>query len=280
LIEKIRARAKELLESERVDVVIGWETGSSEERTRPAFITEASEVDRLVWNRYCFNNLSNYLLREEIRAYGKPAIISKGCDNRAIIVLMQEFQLRRDDVHILGVFCEGMGDNEPLAKCRHCTVHTPRVYDELIGEPRELPPAQEVYDQVRKLEQASAEERWEFWRREFEKCIRCYACRQVCPMCYCRRCIADKNVPQWIPSSAHPVGNFAWNVIRAFHLAGRCIECEECERACPANIKLMLLNRLLEKDVLELYGYEAGKDVDTKPVLNDFRDTDDESFIL
>jgi formate dehydrogenase subunit beta len=267
-----------LLESKHVGVVIGWEEGSSDGRTRPVFITEASEVDRLVWNRYCLNNLSDYLLRDEIRAYGKPAIISKGCDNRAIIVLMQEFQLKREDVYIIGVFCEGVGD-EPPAKCRHCAVHVPRLYDELIGEPRELPPAEDVYDEVRKLEAMTPEERWEFWRREFEKCIRCYACRQVCPMCYCRRCIADKNVPQWIDSSAHAKGNFAWNVIRAFHLAGRCIECGECERACPANIKLMLLNRLLEKEVLELYGYEAGKDVDVKPVLNDFREGDDESFI-
>ena len=128
--------------------------------------------------------------------------------------------------------------------------------------------------------QLSPAERHRFWREQFDKCLRCYACRGACPLCICDRCIAEKNQPQWIETSPHPRGNFAWNMIRAYHLAGRCIECEACETACPANIPLMLLNRTLSRKVKDAFDYEPGKDAEAQPPLRTFRLDDDNSFIL
>lgn len=278
--EKLRQRARELLETKKVGVVIGWAEGSHSQITHPILATLPQDAEKLVWNNFCFNNLSVFLYRAEIRAYGRMGIISKGCDNKAIVGLLQEFQLENRDVYIIGVVCEGMGDPELQEKCRFCNVHTPVIYDELIGEPVDIEYANGEFANVEKLEQMSPEERWEFWQKEFEKCIKCYACRQVCPLCHCRRCITDKNQPQWIDPAPHPLGNFSWNFIRAFHLAGRCIECGECERACPVNIPLMLVNKKMTKDVLELYNYRAGYDPKTVPPIACWRETDDQSFIL
>ena len=90
--------------------------------------------------------------------------------------------------------------------------------------------------------------------------MRCYACRQVCPLCFCERCVADKSRPQWIETAPHPRGNLAWHLTRALHLAGRCVGCGECERACPAGIPLALLNRKVPQVVEERFGYRASDD--------------------
>ena len=47
-----------------------------------------------------------------------------------------------------------------------------------------------------------------WWTEQFERCVKCYACRQVCPLCYCERCIADKNRPVAIATSATSAGQF------------------------------------------------------------------------
>ncbi|MFQ5906941.1 MAG: 4Fe-4S binding protein, partial [bacterium] len=197
---------------------------------------------------------------------------------------------KREDVVIVGVGCEGVVKDfrdwsgkltrENIAsKCLYCKVRTPTTYDYLAGV--EVPPIEQEdpFADVRELESKSVDERRRFWKEQFEKCIRCYACRQVCPFCYCDRCIADKTMPRWIEPSAHGRGNFAWNLIRAMHLAGRCIACDECSRACPACIPLSLLNREIEKEIKEKFGYVAGMDTETAPPLRTYSESDDDSWI-
>lgn len=285
--------AKDLLQGKNAGVVIGYAASKADpERTTPAFVTDPRDADKLVFSPLCVNNLAVYLTKKkpEIQALGKPAIVAKGCDVRSILGLIKEFQLKREDVVIIGVTCRGVvkdsaawngrltKENMPV-KCLYCKVRTPTTYDHLVGE--KVPPVEEddPFDDVKRLQSQSVEERKKFWQHEFEKCIRCYACRQVCPYCYCDRCIADKTMPQWIESSAHERGNFSWNIIRAMHLAGRCIGCEECSRACPAGIPLNLLNRDAEKEIKDKFGYVAGMDTETAPPLRTFSETDDDSWI-
>ncbi|HDL65352.1 MAG TPA: coenzyme F420 hydrogenase, partial [Proteobacteria bacterium] len=218
------------------------------------------------------------------------------CDVRSIIVLLQENQLKRDDIFIIGVECSGVIAEHTLAsgkespgeldfdeKCKACRPSTPRLYDYLVSQKDQkdkgVLPEENPYQDIRKFEAKSIEERFKFWQEEFSRCIRCYACRQICPMCYCPRCVADQTMPTWFSRAPDLEGNLAWNVIRAFHLAGRCIDCGECERACPVGIPLREVNKKIEKDIKELFDYEAGAGVDQKPLLSCFDQNDPEDFI-
>ncbi|HOX28753.1 MAG TPA: 4Fe-4S dicluster domain-containing protein, partial [bacterium] len=226
-----------------------------------------------------------YLSSRKFKTDGKIAIVAKPCDLRAIINLVQENQVKREDVIIIGMVCSGMKDNDsgkPLEKCNACMEHVPKNCDEIIGDPASAPKPADPnaeFISLEKLEAMSPDERWAFWSKEFSKCIRCYACRQVCPMCYCTQCIAQKTQPQWIPSSQTPKGNFSFGMFRALHSAGRCVSCGECERVCPVGIPLNLLTAKMRKEIREKYGYEAGCDPDAPAPMCNFKPDDKEDFI-
>ena len=282
MIEEIRQTAADLLENKTVDVIIGFGRGRNDQSVSPVFITQKDEVEQLVWNQACLNNLSVYLNRPGVKALGKPAIVAKGCDIKSIIGLIQENQIKREDVVIIGVDCAFQGSPEPLEKCLSCDCHTVKDVDRHIQDAElksNLPEASDAaLKRLEELENKTPEERWEFWQEKLKNCIKCYACRQVCPLCYCNRCIVEKFTPQWISPSASQQGNLSWNVIRSYHLAGRCVGCGECERACPMDIPLGIVNQKMAKVIAEEFEYEAGEDIEKKPPLSDFNMEDDNSF--
>ncbi len=292
----LREKAKELLTAGTVKVVIGWGWNRNRTRTTPVFITKPEDAGRLVWNPLCVNNLSVYLTRKfkDIQGLGKPAIVAKGCDIRNIAVLISEGQVKREDVFIIGMVCNGVvyrqelweGDLKPEimpAKCHNCDVRNPHITDFVIGGkssfvPPEVPTGM-VFDKIKSIDAADASGKWSFWINEFSRCIKCYACRQVCSLCYCERCITEKNMPQWIETSAHPRGNLSWNLTRAMHLVGRCTFCGECERACPVNIPLNLVNQKMILVVKDAFDYKSGYDEKVHPPMIVFNPEDKENFI-
>jgi ferredoxin len=269
-----------VLEEGSVQVVIGYGRHRPGSAAHPVFITRPEDVERLTWDSGCFSNLTAYLTRKEIKALGNAAVVVKGCDERALVVLEKEAQVERGSLHVIGMACNGMGD--PLApKCRKCQVRVPRFADEVIGEAGEMPASAgpPKADPLAALMALTPGERWAFWKSEFSRCVKCYACRQVCPLCYCERCIADKNRPTCIDTSASMKGNFAWHITRAFHLAARCIGCGECTRACPAAIPLGLLNRALAEAASGEFAYQPGMNPAAEPVFGAWAPSDKEDFI-
>lgn len=262
--------------------MVGYAQGSLPDTTTPFFATKPDDTDQLVWNRHCHNNLSVYLTKKLVRKLGRVALVAKGCDVKSVVGLIQENQIKRDDVVIIGVACDGVEvGGTPAGKCYACDVKTPPLYDELVGQATNHRQQQSdpLEEEIRQIEQMDREGRWNYWQQQFARCIRCYACRAVCPMCYCETCITDKHRPQWIPTSAHGKGNLAWNIIRALHLAGRCVGCDECARVCPADIRLDLINRKLAQVIKQEFGYETGLSPETAPPLATYTPEDKEEFI-
>ncbi len=300
--DRLRQKAKELLEKGDVKVVIGFGWNEKKTFVTPVFITRPEDTDKLIFNPRCVNNLPLYLTRKfpDIKALGRPAIVAKGCDIKTIAVLISEGQINREDVVILGMVCNGVVYKQELArgagtdfksvpaelmptKCHNCDVRYPHIVDYVIGESTDFKPPAEpagmVFEKIKELDNKSSAERWDFWMEHFDRCIKCYACRQICPLCYCERCIAEKNMPQWIETSAHSRGNLAWNLKRAMDLVGRCTFCGECERACPVNIPLNLLNKKMSLVVEDAFGHKAGYDDKVHPPLIVFNMEDEEGFI-
>jgi formate dehydrogenase subunit beta len=282
--EQIRAKAKELLEQRQVQCVIGYETGSRGQ-VRPAFIYQADDVDRLVWNQGCTHNLTLYLhdKKKPAKKGEQPprvAIVVKPCDSRDLNVLLAETQIERERVYVIGVTCEGIlkgagfgkqseirnPKSEIQDRCLRCNERVPVVYDVLIGEPPQID-IQDDFADVAKLEAMTPVERVAFWLKQYDRCIRCYACRQVCPGCYCNVCMFERDDSLWVGIATGVKEKEFFHLGRAYHLAARCVECNECERVCPMELPLSLLNRKLAKEVRELFQFRAGVEPVKAPLL-------------
>jgi formate dehydrogenase subunit beta len=277
LQEEIRAKASELLQSKQVQCVIGYEMGSRG-HVRPAFVYEAGDVNRLVWNQDCTHNLTTYL-RDKMKPIKKGeqppriAIVLKPCDSRALNVLVAESQVERERVYVIGVACEGILERAGSApqpalqdRCLRCGERVPVVYDVLIGEPPQVN-AQDDFGDLAKLEAMTPAERVAFWLKQYDRCIRCYACRQVCPGCYCNVCMFERDDSLWVGIATGVKEKEFFHLGRAYHLAARCVGCNECERVCPMELPLSLLNRKLAKEVQELFDYRAGVEPVKAPLL-------------
>ncbi len=319
----LRSIAKEVLARKDVACLLGYEQGSYGFRVAPCVLTSPKEVDRLIFSPLCVHNLTNYLTLENIGLLagkdigkGKIAIVVKGCDSRALAMLMAENGIERDKLVVIGVCSPGVADMKKLekrfpnvvdkaavalsngtlkvtcggkteevpadellsAKCTRCKNKLPVIYDELVGEPEEGRP--DDFADVSELEAQNIEAKQQKWQAEFSKCIRCYACRNVCPLCYCSDCVLDRLRPQFVRRSVTYPDNLLFHITRAFHLAGRCIDCGECARVCPQDIPLTELNRKFQKDVKELFEYEAGVDPEAQALFATFRTEDADEGIL
>ena len=317
-MQGIMEKVTELLDNGTVDRVLAWKAGEFSYDRTPAVFDKESGLDGLVYDSFCVNNLSKYLI-EESKKDGKVLVLMKPCDSYGLNMLLKEHRVDREKIYILGVPCKCKVSVDKIKatgltgildivedgndikvttvygdttldrrdvlcdKCMVCKDKVVVVYDEKI-ESDETAGIEKLdrMAEVEALEAMIPEERFNFWRSQLSKCIRCNACRNVCPICSCTKCVFD-NDNTGISSKAN-VDSFEENmfhIVRAYHVAGRCTDCGECSRVCPQNIPLHLLNRKFIKDMNELYGtYQAGTDAETKDPLTAFTKEDAEPSVI
>ena len=279
--DTLRSRARALLEEGSVVAVIGWEAGRFPHQTTPLICFTPDDTDRLVFNEYCYNTLAKYM--QDLKGKGKIAICVRGCDGRGVNRMIQDNQFKREDVYLLGIPCPRMKDaqtGEVLEKCAYCSKLNPPDADELLAEPVVDTPLESAEEYVVAIASMSREERQVFFNAMFEKCIRCYACRDVCPVCTCRTCFVDERNTGWLGKQNNLSENRFYGITRAFHVSDRCIGCGECERVCPMGLPLMTLNRKLSNDMQLLFGESgSGLTTDNIDALNHFDRNDQEEFM-
>jgi ferredoxin len=273
--EALKQTARELLESGEVSVVIGHEVGPRGQ-TRPSFAYSPAEVERLVWNPECSHNLTTYL-PQKLQQIGKEtpqpvAVVVKPCDSKTINVMTTENQFQRNQVHVIGMVCDGMlgTDGNLQIRCVTCKEKVPVVYDTLIGEATSQytpSPTSFLDDAIAELDQDSPAERMEFWLNQFDRCIRCYACRQACPLCNCPTCLYERDDSTYVGLGIELNEKRTFHLGRAYHLAGRCIGCNECERVCPMELPISLLNLKLVHLMEESFGHVAGVHAIPSPIV-------------
>ena len=325
---RLRETAEQLLREKKVDIFLGYEKATLPFRTTPVFVTSPGEVTRLAWNPFCTANLAVYLPRlfaapaneKEAAEMEQPTvgIVLKGCDTRAATVLIQERQVPRDKLVLVGVACGGMVDRRRVevaldkhdalgagedaggnvhavvedgtevtlprediiaTACLECRSATPLIYDVLLGEPVEAKDPDAARRHTAELESKALDARWAHFKETFAKCIRCNACRQACPMCYCKECLMDQAHPRWLGAGTDFSDIAIYHLVRALHLAGRCTECGACQRACPMGIDTRLMISKLNQEVEDLYGYTPGEATDKTPPLSDFDMDDPQDFL-
>ena len=310
--KKIREIARKLFEDGKIDVFIGYKKGSVPMMNQPILISNADQVDLLYWDSNCGLNLCNYLTKRTDRI----GIVANGCNSRNIVTHITENQISRDQLYVVGIPCKGMIDHRAVKKavkqkeilemkeqgdtftvkgkdfeetfnikdylqlnCSVCIHRNPVISDEMIAPPVEEQDGVDAYKDVKEIEEMDPDKKWEFFTRAIDKCIRCYACRNACPLCYCPTCFVDESKPQWVGKSSDSIDTMTFHILRAYHCAGRCTDCGACERVCPVDIPIRQFTKKLNKDVQELFSWEAGLTLDQRPPLDVYQPDDYNDFI-
>lgn len=265
-MEALTSKARALLAAGTVNVVIGYGKGTGQAR-RPLFVRTPEHAAALVLDEACTQNLATYLTKAEVRALGRMAIVAVPSTLRSILQLAAERQVREENLVTLAILDGSVHELASFAAIEEVVAMVPDVMSDGDGK---------LLDTLMAM---SVAERRAFWAAELGRCVKCYACRASCPMCYCERCSMDCNRPQWVPVASHAQGNLEYHIVRAMHLAGRCVRCGTCGAACPVGIPVHLLTFFAEGTVRRHFGQKGGASAKLDYAMSTFKPDDKEEFI-
>ncbi len=257
LVDEVRAHVASRLPE--LDGVIGLRRTA--EGTAPYLFRAGDDLSQLVLEpRYPLAPVVSLIQKRYPQA--RLGIVARACDLRALVEMAKRQQVNPERLYILGVACTA----DEAEEC-HCAEPAPSLRGWPQGEALGTPVAgASPHPLIAEYERMSLEERRVFWQQQFLKCIKCYGCRNICPECFCENCALED--PLWVEPGmlAPPFPSF--HLIRAMHMATRCVLCRQCELTCPAHIPLTVLYELIRRDVAEMLGYEPGADLFAAPPLS------------
>jgi len=257
MIEKVKEQVKGLLEGGEIKGFLGL--CNRDGQVAPHLFTEVAELDHLVIGdvkdpgdaRYPLNKLLIHLYR----AYPEErfGVLVRGCDERGLNNLYVWNQLAPKNVVTVGIPCP-----QELADACGC----PKPYpDNSVSEPIAKGAEAKELSQMEALE---VKERFAQWMEAFSRCIKCYGCRDICPMCFCKECSLE--LEELIPRGEMPPEIPIFHLVRAVHMAGRCIDCGLCNEACPVDIPLRTLYKKVGDIVYKEFSYRPGLDKGKSPL--------------
>ena len=251
MIDEIRRVVTERLEE--LDGVVALRKSS--EGVAPHLFCKGDDLSALeIVPRYPLTTVVSRL--QKVLPDVRLGIVARGCDERAFIEMAKRNQIDPDRLLILGFACT----DEEAQEC-HCA--TPFPQNLVVGTP---PNAGSPNPMVVEYHQMPIGERRAFWRRQFIKCIKCYGCRNICPECFCEDCALED--PAWVEPGLLAPPFPVFHLIRAMHMASRCIACRQCELVCPAHIPLTVLYDLMRRDMESMLDYIPGQDITASPPLS------------
>ena len=250
---QIQEIAAKLFAEGKIDVFVGYRMNGFDDNQVPVLITGPQDVSKLVFTDKSVFNLVNYLKTDHTRKK-RVGLVVKGCDSRALNLMLTEKQVKRENLYVVGICCEGVVDDagQKMQNCLECIVPEAVVYDELLGTAGKAETrAYKVNVDIAALAEKPLTERAAYFEEVFENCIRCNACRHSCPLCYCAKCCIDQETAALYNGANTTSAAFHALMTWSLHLAGRCVDCRNCEKACPSHLPLHLLHKQNESVIYE-----------------------------
>lgn len=270
MLDTLKEIVKSVLREKQADGVLGLREGEWG-IIQPYVFEEPGQVEALITEpKWLFAKMAMGIVRTSREGY-RLAVISRGCDERALTELIKRNQIEKNRLLTIGIACSA--EQASVCLCR-------RPYPEKLaaGEPAAgVDPFQDKT--VQELLTGDGPARMEKWAKLLKRCVKCYGCRNSCPICVCVPCKLEDDV--WVETGVIPAEMIAYHLIRAFHLSDACVACKACQEACPVNIPLLALQLSMRETLKTTYGYEAGLDPEKRsPILYDLYKEPGEGRVL
>jgi formate dehydrogenase subunit beta len=255
--EKIEGHVSELLKQGKIRAFVGLKKENGQ--IIPHLFTDATDLDGFYTGNKDGIGAIRYPLNKVLVQMSQKypdaifGILVRGCDERGLKELYKWNQLNPEFIVPVGLACP-----KELAEVCECI----KPYPDAFIDGEQVPGIGNKT--VEKVNALKISDRFIYWLENFSRCIKCYGCRNICPMCFCNECSLEDMA--LIETGRIPPESPIFHLTRAVHMAGRCIDCGLCEEACPVDIPLRTLYKKVAEIIEGHYSYRPGYDEKKSPL--------------